>query len=152
MKKTVWGFFLLLLFGLSYSREVLFLSINSIISGETTFYARTIKIPWLLQQPVDFLVHLKFILTITYSLLFALTTIFGLKFSFKEKLPLRLSLFTYSTLFTIAGLALIIVYLTNSFNNAYPYFRHVIEYLHTPLIFLFLSVSNFVIRNTRNEH
>lgn len=144
MKKIVWGIFLILLFLLSYSREVLFLSINSILSGDTTFYAKTIRIPWLIEQSNDFLLKAKYVLTVGYTIVFALTTILGLRFSFTNKFPQQLALLVYVLIFLCAAIALTIVGISGTFNTAYPYFRLAIGYIHNPLFYLFLSLTFFV--------
>ena len=141
MKKLLWYLFLLLLAILSYYREVLFVSINAVIADKQFFWAKTTQIDFFLNKSSSTLVRYKYIMTIGFTLLFALFTIVGLRVSFKERIPFLLALLTYGLCGFVATVVLIYSLVTNSFESVYSFLRLIIEYLHNPLIYLILSAS-----------
>jgi len=141
MKKLLWFIFLLLLAILSYYREVLFVSINAVIGGEQFFWAKTTQIDFFLNKSSSTLVQYKYMMTVGFTALFALFTTIGLRVSFQEKTPFLLALLTYSVCCIIAGFVLGYALLTNSFESVYSFLRLIIEYLHNPLIYIFISAS-----------
>ena len=141
MKKLLWFLFLLLLAILSYYREVLFVSINAVIAGEQFFWAKTTQIDYFIGKSPEFLVRLKYIMTVGFTVLFALFTIVGLRVSFKEKTPFLLALLSYGLCGIVAAVVLLYSLVTNSFESVYSFLRLIIEYLHNPLIYLILSAS-----------
>lgn len=141
MKKLNWLTFLLLLAALSYLREVLFLSINEVIAGESSFYAKTAKIDLFLHKDTAVLIQYKYIMTLGFTFAFALLSILGLRLSFQNKLPYYLSLLVYSLCFITAAFILLYAFTIGNFNSVYSFLRLIIEYLHNPLIYLILSAS-----------
>jgi hypothetical protein len=141
MKKLLWFIFLLLLAILSYYREVLFVSINAVIGGEQFFWAKTTQIDFFLNKSSSTLMQYKYMMTVGFTALFALFTTIGLRVSFQEKTPFLLALLTYSVCCIIAGFVLVYALLTNSFESVYSFLRLIIEYLHNPLIYIFISAS-----------
>tara|TARA_R110000868_G_scaffold375337_1_gene639833 strand:+ start:234 stop:698 length:465 start_codon:yes stop_codon:yes gene_type:complete len=141
MKKIRWFLFLLLLAVLSYYREVLFMSINAVISGTDYFYAKTTQIDFYLDKSPETLVKYKYIMTVGFTLLFALFSVVGLRVSFKSTIPYSLALITYGLCGIVAVVVLLYALATNSFDSVYSFLRLIIEYLHNPLIYLILSAS-----------
>lgn len=141
MKKIVWLCFLLLLACLSYLREVLFISINAVIAGESYFYAKSTEIEFFLEKSVETLIQYKYAMTIGFTIAFALLTILGLRLSFKNKLAFYFGIIIYSICLFIAVLLILYSIATNSFNSVYSSLRLIIEYLHNPLIYIILSAS-----------
>ena len=141
MKKLLWFLFLLLLAILSYYREVLFVSINAVISGDQFFWAKTSQIDFFLTKSSATLVRYKYIMTVGFTVLFALFTIVGLRVSFKSPIPYSLAIITYGLCGIVAVVVLLYALATNSFESVYSFLRLIIEYLHNPLIYLILSAS-----------
>ena len=141
MKKYAWLSFLVFLAILSYLREIVFLSVNAIIAGNKSFYAKTTKIPFFLTKSPEVLIQYKYILTVGFTILFAVTTIIGLKLSFRNKLPYYFGIMVYSLCFFVAALVLSYSLLTTSLDNVYSFLRLIIEYLHNPIVFIILSAS-----------
>ena len=140
-----WIFFLLLLFTLSYCREVSFLSVNAYINGESTFYAKTMEIPLLENYSAKQLLGLKYGMTAFFSAAFVLLSCLGLYLSFSNRLALRLGVLIYSALFAIV-LLLMLGMLFTSFENVFSSLREIAHWTHNPVIFLLLSISAFSIR------
>ncbi|MFT6167651.1 MAG: hypothetical protein ACJASF_002351 [Vicingaceae bacterium] len=141
MKKITWFLFLLLLAVLSYYREVLFMSINAVISGTDFFYAKTTQIHFFLNKSPETLVKYKYIMTVGFTLFFAAFSLIGLRVSFKSTIPYSLALITYALCSIIAVVVLLYAIVTNSFESVYSFLRLIIEYLHNPLIYLIISAS-----------
>lgn len=141
MRRLLWFIFLFLLAVLSYYREVLFVSINAVIAGEQFFWAKTAQMNFFLNKSTATLVQYKYIMTAGFSALFALFTTIGLRVSFQEKTPYLMALLTYSVCGSIAGVVLVYSLLTNRFESVYYFLRLIIEYLHNPLIYIFISAS-----------
>ena len=126
---------------LSYIREILFLSINSIIAGNNSFYAKTTKIEFFIGKNAETLTQYKYIMTIGFTALFALLTIWGLKLSFRNKLPYHFGIIVYILCSLVAVLVILYSITTNNFDNVYSFLRLIIEYLHNPLVYILLSAS-----------
>lgn len=139
-RRIVWWFCLLLLFILSYWREVGFRSINAVSSGEAVFYAKTTYFPLLLKLSGTELIKLKYALTISVSLLFIAITIGGIKWGLKDKLGIALVTIIYSGTVILAMLLFIWGFFFSNFQTVYPYLRILIGFIHNPLIFLFISI------------
>lgn len=139
-RRIVWWGCLLLLFILSYWREVGFRSINAIISGETIFYAKTTYFPVLLKLSEAELIKLKYILTIVLSLIFIAITIGGIKWGLKDKLGVTLVMIVYSGTVILALVLVALALFFTNFQTVYPYLRILTGWIHNPLIFLFISI------------
>ena len=150
-RKLLWVTFLLLLFISSYSREVVFRSINAIMSGEQVFYAKTTEITFLKDWSILELNRLKYILTVAYSALFICLTTFGLKLSFRQQLPFQISLGIYALVIFLAGVLIIASITFSSFANLYPYLRDLIGLIHNPVLFLFMSIATFSLTALEKE-
>ena len=141
MRKISWLLFLLVLALLSYSREVLFLSINDVIAGNDVFYANTTQVDFFMGKSPATLLKYKYVMTVGFTLLFALVTSLGLRSSFKAKVPFLLALLTYGLCSVVAAVVLLYSFFTNSFESVYSFLRLIIEYLHNPLLYLIMSAS-----------
>jgi len=139
--KTIWVISLLLLFIGSYSREVIFRSVNDYLAGKDFFYAKTMEIEFLQSQSTQQLVKLKYLMTVAYSIFFMGTTLFGLKKSFLQNLPFILALLVYATLLLFAFFSLLFALLTDSFAEVYPILRKLVGLIHNPILFILLSIS-----------
>ncbi len=137
-----WALSLLTLFILSYVRETIFLSINAYIDGQTTFYAKTMEIPFLANYTVSELVRLKYFLTIISTIIFCLVTSFGLYFSFKNKIAYKLSLLIYASVLIVVIL-LFTSLLFTSFSTIFNYLRELAHLTHNALLFLILSITGY---------
>lgn len=144
VKRRIYFFtFLLLLSILSYFREVFFLSINSIISGETEFYAKTQKINFLMHFSVTELIKIKYLMTISFSLVFISITILGLKLSFQSTFIYKSASLLYGLIILIASLLILLSLIGDSFETIYPILRKLIGIIHNPLLFLLIGIGGF---------
>jgi len=148
--KLIWILILLLLFVSSYYREVLFKSINAIIEGEEFFYAKTTRIDYLTQWTRPELLKLKYFLTAFFSIFFILITSYGLKFSFKDKFPFQISIITYSIIVILAILIGSFGMVLSTFDQVYPTLRLFVGWIHSPIIFLLLSIGSIGYNNIRS--
>ncbi len=137
--KVIWIIFLILLIILSYLREVFFLSINAQIAGETFYYAKTAQLEFLKNYSLSDLNLIKYFATLAFSVLFAITTYFGLKYSLRNNLAARISLFIYTLIAFIALFSTVIFILIWNFQTIYPFLRTLIDLVHNPLLFLIIS-------------
>lgn len=142
-RKLIWIIFLILLFLSSYSREVLFRSINALMSGEQEFYAKTTEIAFLKDWTYLELNRLKYFLTFAYSVIFIGLTVYGLKFTFKQELPLQISIGIYGLVILIAGVLILFSLAFGSFSKIYPYLRDLVGLIHNPILFLLMSITTF---------
>lgn len=138
--RSIWCISLIVLFLLSYCREVGFRSINALIAGEATFYAKTKELPFLLNYTNKELGLLKYFLTIIFTVLFMVTTAIGVGWGIKKHLGILLMKIIYSTCVTLAVSLILIGIILNQYQTIYPYLRILIGWIHTPLIFLFISI------------
>ena len=131
----------MLLFISSYYREVLFRSINAIIDGDAFFYAKTMELPLFQDWTVSELVRFKYVLTIGFSVVFMLFSLVGLKTTFKARTPLYIAIAIYLILILLSIVIGIVGFSFINFETVYPYLRKIIGFIHSPLLFLFVSVS-----------
>ena len=141
MRKGICLFFLVLLSSFSYLREILFTSINATLAGSQSFYAKTARIEFFLNKSTESLVHLKYGMTIGFTLLFAFITVVGLRLTFKNKLPSQLALTLYGICGIVASFVIAYSLVTNRFDSVYSFLRLIIEYLHNPLVYLIISAG-----------
>tara|TARA_R110002049_G_scaffold41162_9_gene124385 strand:- start:4751 stop:5224 length:474 start_codon:yes stop_codon:yes gene_type:complete len=139
-RRLIWWGTLILLFVLSYWREVLFRSVNAIMGGESTFYAKTTALPFLLDYSAQQLNQLKYILTATFTSLFIGFTYMGIHWGIQNRLGLLLAKIIYGCCILIALIIIGFGFLFLDFQTIYPFIRIIIGWLHTPLIFLFISI------------
>ena len=142
MNKIKWLLFFVLLSILSYFRELIFLSINDLIADNQIHYKGHINVDFLSSYSKSSLIKLKYILTILFTLIFSLITVWGLKLSFNETKPSLIALFLYLLIFTLAFVFLSIGFFTDKFKTFYPLLRTFIDYLHNPIIYFLVSISN----------
>jgi hypothetical protein len=140
-KKILWLVVLLLLFISSYYREVLFRSINGLIGGEAFFYAKTMELPLFSSWSIPELLRLKYLLTLAFSMVFILLSLLGLKVSFQDNTPFYIALAIYSLLVLFSLLLGLIGITLLNFETVYPLLRKVIGFIHSPLLYLLVSVS-----------
>lgn len=142
MKKLSFIFFLLLLFLLSYFREVTFIGINSIIAGQEHNYANTALPALFSEMETSNLIQLKWILTGFYSLIFMLVSYFGIKNSIGKSASLWIALI-YVLIVSIAAIVLSIGTIAIDFQTVYPFLRLMIEIIHSPILFLLISIIHY---------
>ncbi len=133
-----WIFFCLLLLFLSYIRETTFLVINSVMAGEANNYANTAPPNWIKQLNLKELTQLKYTLTASFIIVFFTCTYFALNITFKTNFISAASKFIY-----IASIGLLVVIFgADQFitKPLYSFQRMIVGVLHSPLIFLFLSI------------
>ncbi|KAA3650581.1 MAG: hypothetical protein DWP98_04425 [Bacteroidetes bacterium] len=152
MKKINWFVFLFLLFLLSYFRETVFLGINEIIEGNFESHPYTFKPEILFQYTTAALSNFKYILTGFFSILFASTTLFSLRFAFHDKLAFKIGFLTYSIALASILLAAISSLLLFDFAQVYPFIRSIIGYIHSPLIYILISATVLVNEFYRKEN
>lgn len=152
MKKLRWSFFLLLLSFLSYCREVVFSSLNAIIAKQTNFYAKTTEIELFKQLTDSELSTMKYILTVLFSVFFIILSLMGLKLSFKKATAIQMASILYASILVVASLLLLIGVSTNSFQTFYPFLRTLIEYLHSPIIFIVITIVYLSIENGKKTY
>ncbi len=146
-KKILWLVFLLLLFISSYYREVLFRSINALIGGEVFFYAKTMELPVFSNWSIPELLRLKYLLTLGFSMLFILLSLFGLKLSFQAKTPFYIASVLYLLLVLFSLLVGLIGVTLLNFETVYPLLRKIIGFIHSPLLYLLVSVSFIAVQS-----
>jgi len=151
MRKGICLFFLVLLAVFSYLREILFTSINATLAGTTSFYAKTARIEFFLNKSTETLVQLKYGMTIGFTLLFAFITVVGLRLTFKTKLPSQLALMLYGICGMVASFVIAYSLITNRFDSVYSFLRLIIEYLHSPLIYLIISAAYLGVLYSQQE-
>jgi hypothetical protein len=140
-RRLAWWITIILLFVLSYWREVGFRSINAIMAGEINFYAKTTELPFLYDLTRTQLNQLKYFLTGAFSIVFISLTYLGIKFSFPEKEGISLAKIIYAICILIAFIILFLAFIFQQFQTFYPYLRILVGWIHSPLIFLFVSVG-----------
>jgi|GEM_PF-1254565 len=137
--KTNWIIIIFILFVSSYYREVLFRSINSIMAGDQSFYAKTMDIPFIYGWSFEKLNKLKYILTIAFTFWFMGISLLGLKITFPKT----------KAIYILSGLYLIVILLMMAstlsllfidFAQLYPFLRLLIGIIHNPIPFLLLSI------------
>jgi len=136
----MWWLALILLFALSYWREVGFRSINALIAGEIDFYAKTKKIPYIIDLSKGQLNQLKYLITLGFTFAFMLITMLGIQLGIKNRLGITLLKIIYGFSLILALLLLTAGLIFHPFQTIYPYLRILIGWLHNPLIFLFISI------------
>lgn len=139
-RRVFWWLALILLFFLSYWREVVFRSVNAIIEGSTTFYAKTTHLPFLMNYSPSELNQLKYGLTVGFTLIFMLITYFGIRKGFNSALGKTMVQFIYGFCTVLAILLMLTAFFLNQFQTFYPYLRILVGWIHSPLIFLFSSI------------
>ncbi|MBR9832578.1 hypothetical protein GYB57_10550 [bacterium] len=139
-RRVFWWLALIALFVLSYWREVVFRSVNAIMEGATTFYAKTTYLPFLMEYSPSELNQLKYGLTIGFTLIFMLITYFGINKGFNSALGKTMIQFIYGFCIATAILLILISLFLNQFQTFYPYLRILVGWIHSPLIFLFSSI------------
>tara|TARA_B100000508_G_C11398152_1_gene246880 strand:+ start:421 stop:873 length:453 start_codon:yes stop_codon:yes gene_type:complete len=139
-RASFWIAFLLILFVSGYYREVIFKSINAIIKGEEFFYAKTMALPALFDWSVAELIRLKYILTVSFTLWFALISLLGLKLSFKESTAyfVLIGLYVLIGLISLASLGLMYFI---GFETVYPFLRSLIGAIHNPIPYMLISIG-----------
>ena len=143
MSKLTWFFFLFLIAISCYLREIIFLSTNKYLEGGDIFYASTLKISFLENLTSGDLIALKIIFTIGFTILISGLTILGCKISFDTKFPFLISIATYAIIIIFCAIFCLILFIWGDKQQIYPSLRFVIEYLHSPLLFIVFSVSYF---------
>lgn len=139
-RQIVWWGCLLSLFILSYWREVGFRSINAIIAGETLFYAKTTHLHILREFTTDELFKLKYVLTISLTILFAFLTLIGARWGLSNRLGLILAIILYICTLVLGIVITCWGIFFSDFQTVYLYLRILIGWIHNPLIFLFISI------------
>lgn len=148
--KSRWLLFLFVLLLVSYLREITFLSVNAYLDGETTFYAKTTEIQWIKKFDKQQLLNLKYILTFLFTGFFMLFTSIGLKLSFRNKLGYKLALLIYSLTIALV-VCLVLASLFLSFNTIYPLLRELMHAIHSPILFILLSIVGYSHQSRVNQ-
>ncbi|NBG66641.1 hypothetical protein [Acidiluteibacter ferrifornacis] len=149
-RRAVWWAALTLLYVLSYWREVVFRSINAIMEGANTFYAKTTPLPYLMNYNPSELNLLKYGLTVGFTVLFMFITYFGIKKGFNSALGKTMVKFIYGFCTVLTILLMLLAFFLNQFPTFYPYLRILVGWIHSPLIFLFISITLYAL-NTLNK-
>ena len=147
-KKVIWILFLFLLFLLSYFREVTFIGINALIEGVEYNYANT-------QLPAYFstlshaqLTTHKWILTALFSLVFIALSTIGIYLGIGKKRAVWI-LTIYLTILAVACLILMVGLFILNFKTIYPFLRILVGVIHSPLLYLLISISSYAISTTK---
>jgi hypothetical protein len=150
-RRISWISMLLALFILSYWREVLFMSINAIIEGETFFYAKTTNFSFLRDiKPAKLIVY-KYFLTIALTVAFFTLTFLGTTYGFKNRLAKKLTILFYLVIFILVLILLFLSLLFQQHQTFYPYLRILVGWIHSPLIFLFISIVVYSTNTLNNK-
>lgn len=133
--------FILIAF-LGYCRELIFLTINAVLSKAPFPYSTSyVKPPiFLYSYNSSSLLKLKWGLTLAFSILFCFSTYALIKFYFRDKKANKLVLVTYGFFFFISLLIAVIGILFNIFNDLYPISRFISGLLQSPLSSIILFI------------
>lgn len=138
MKVFYWVLGLVLLLVLSYYREVLFLSINEVLDHTSISKFNNIH-PLIKDLEPSELIQIKYGLTVIFSILFVIVTLVFLRISLNEILASNIGAGIYG-LIAIVSLIIIIVGISFwNFSTVYPLLRFIVEYIHSPFLYLILS-------------
>ena len=114
-RRVFWWLALIALFLLSYWREVVFGSVNAIMEGATTFYAKTTYLPFLMEYSPSELNQLKYGLTVGFTFIFMLITFFGIQKGFNSALGKTMVQFVYGFCIILAILLMLFAVFLNQF-------------------------------------
>ncbi len=117
------------------------------MAGQTFFYADTTEIELISDWQTGKLVKLKYFLTLAFSLLFIGITLAGLHWGFSSRLPFKLGVLLFSGIIFAAFMMILLGITLYQFNEVYPVLRWMIGWLHSPLPYLFLSISYLAVTN-----
>lgn len=132
----------MVLFVSSYYREILFRSLNALIAGKTNFYSKTIALPVLEDWSIDALNQLKYLLTILFSLWFILISLFGIKYSFSNRIALH-ALYIYYSILGVILIFFVVLIAPLNFSTMYPWIRKIVGLIHTPIPFILVSIGYY---------
>jgi len=133
---------LLVVFFIGYIRETIFLVINSVIFNYDFPYNRSYVNPpeYLLNKSTEYLVNVKWFLTILFPLIFLGILIGIIKYYFNNKRYIKYSLVIYFTLFFISFILFALGFLFNNYDFVYPITRFFMGLAQSPLTILVLFV------------
>lgn len=151
MKKFYWILGLLLILTFSYCREVIFLSINELLNQQPISEFNILE-PLLNNWNSESLVHLKYVLTLLFTLLFTGLTLLFLSIGFQSALAFQSAKFIYIIIFIVMLLIGVLGYFIFGFKEVYPLLRFFIEYLHGPFLFLIFSTIPVVKEQLKKTH
>ncbi len=141
----------LVLFGLSYLREGFFLSLNGVIlnSPSSNAYFDNL-LPYFKQLDLKFLVQLKWIGTMLFSLAFMSVTLFFLYKVFNSKRP---TIFIAGLYFLFISLSLFVgvsAYFFFSFDKVYSVIREIFGFIQSPLPFFLVAPLFYFLKISKN--
>lgn len=148
MKKLLWVISLIVLFLLSYIREVSFIGINAIIEGQSHNYANTQLPGFFYSLSTSQLYQLKWILTALFSLFFMLVSFLGIRFSINKSTGSWTAI-SYAVIIFVTLIVLSLGLIVAGFHSVYPFLRTVIGIVHSPLIFLMISISYYAMKTLK---
>ncbi len=131
MKKNILiAVLIILMIGLGFVRDHVFVSLNHLIETGNDPRGRLSMLKWMLTFAFSFFYFVN-----TSALLFAL---------FPSKKYVLVTVYTYVFLFAISFLAVVSGYLLTSFKNAYPFARMVMGVAQSPVIVMLLVPAGWM--------
>jgi hypothetical protein len=142
----------LFLFFLGYFRNFVFMAINAETSA-IYYHAQGPDLPGFLQflssKDYDYLIKLKWILTILFTLVFFATSLFIMKIFFKEPVYLKICVILYSFLSVASFFMMGIGYFFRSFSyHAFNIARNIMHISQSPFTVLLLCVIAYYYKRT----
>ncbi|MBV6485011.1 MAG: hypothetical protein KFKLKKLM_01558 [Flavobacteriales bacterium] len=148
-KKMGVAMLVVLILGLTILRENIFLEINAIIDGyevnKANFY---LFYDVLNSYPVEKLGMLKWVLSISFIFVIALTTFFALHLWFKKKQYDKITMWFYFLTFILIALLVVFTKVFGVFDNMYFILKKIISFLQSPLpLFILFSVYFYITKS-----
>jgi hypothetical protein len=139
----VLGFFLVLF--LTYVRENIALEINASLNHESYSRAYSYMFSDYFNSLPDKELRLwKWVVSISFTAIMSIVTIFSLHHWFSNKEFTRFIIIVYVIAFCVLTLIFMIGYLTNSFDNVHAILRRVTGVVHSPIpFFVFFTLFFF---------
>lgn len=131
-------------------REITFIGLNAIIDGQEHNYANADLPSFLHSYSVSQLIQLKWILTAVFALFFALLTYFGIRLALSRAAGVWV-LFLYGILCFAVVAVLLTGFTVLDFNAVYPMLRAMIGIVHSPLLFLLVSISYYATETLKKQ-
>lgn len=148
-KNIVFAAVLLLLFGLSYARDTLFILINAGIDGKEFNYANMELPPYIKQLSAPDLVRFKWLMAAVFSFLFMLITMGAIEFYFRERQYTRLTGVIYLILGVLAVTVGLLDHIFTLSHRFYAVLHFAETIIQSPLVLLLLfSVYMLALRKT----
>lgn len=149
LRKILTLLFFIFLFIIGYIRESIFLVINSVLNHYPFPYNPSYIPPptYLYSLTTQELINLKWVFTITFSLLYLFFSWLIIYLFFQSKKFTKIVLYIYIILITITSLIIGIGLLFNCFDLLYTPSRFIVGIIQSPLLVIILFTLFFLLNN-----